>query len=203
MGDVLSLLNRSIITLVAFRGIEMENITRGPGWRFLNIGRRLERCAHLTQLLRGLLVSYSPDYSSLLEMLLEVADSSMTYRSRYFTTLQLEPVLDLLMADENNPRSLAFQLADLDEHFNHLPRLKSRALDREQRVVGESLDRIRRSDIYALCEADAGHFRPRLAELLGAVATMLPSVSNAITHGYFSLAQTSQQLATMQPGSAS
>jgi uncharacterized alpha-E superfamily protein len=90
---------------VAFRGIEMENITRGPGWRFLNIGRRLERSAHLTQLLRGLLVSYSPDCSPLLEMLLEVADSSMTYRSRYFTTLQPEPVLDLLMADENNPRS--------------------------------------------------------------------------------------------------
>ena len=54
-------------------------------------------------------------------MLLEVADSSMTYRSRYFTTLQPEPVLDLLMADENNPRSLAFQLADLGEHFDRLP----------------------------------------------------------------------------------
>jgi len=203
LGDMLSPLNRSIITLVAFRGIEMENITRGPGWRFLNIGRRLERSAHLTQLLRGLLVSYSPDCSPLLEMLLEVADSSMTYRSRYFTTLQPEPVLDLLMADENNPRSLAFQLADLGEHFNHLPRLKSQALDREEKIIRESLNRIRESDIYALCQADADHFRPRLAELLCAVATMLPSVSNAITHGYFRLAQTSQQLASIQVGPTS
>jgi uncharacterized alpha-E superfamily protein len=112
-------------------------------------------------------------------------------------------VLDLLMADENNPRSLAFQLADLGEHFNHLPRQKSQALDREEKIIRESLDRIRQSDIYALCQADADHFRPRLAELLGAVATMLPSVSNAITHGYFSLAQTSQQLASMQAGPTS
>jgi uncharacterized circularly permuted ATP-grasp superfamily protein/uncharacterized alpha-E superfamily protein len=204
MGDVLSLLNRNIITLVAFRGIEMENITRGPGWRFLNIGRRLERSAHLTQLLRGLLVSYSPDRVPLLEMLLEVADSSMTYRSRYFTTLQPEPVLDLLMADENNPRSLAFQLADLGEHFERLPRLKSQAtLDREQQIIAESLNRIRQADIHALCQADANHFRPQLSELLGAVATILPNVSNAITHGYFSLAQTSQQLASLQLGHTS
>jgi hypothetical protein len=65
------------------------------------------------------------------------------------------------------------------------------------------LNRIRQSDIYALCQADADHFRPRLAELLGAVATMLPSVSNAITHSYFSLAQTSQQLASIQAGPTS
>ena len=200
MGDILSLLNRSIITLVAFRGIEMENITRGPGWRFLNIGRRLERSAHLTQLLRGMLVSYSPDRVPLLEMLLEVADSSMTYRSRYFTTLQPEPVLDLLMADENNPRSLAFQLADLGEHFDRLPRLKPKAaLDREQRTLAELLERIRRADVHALCQVDDAHSRPRLEELLTAVANILPGVSNAITHGYFSLAQMSQQLASLQP----
>ena len=48
-----------------------------------------------------------------LEMLLEVADSSMAYRSRYFTILQPAPVLDLLMNEEANPRSLAFQMKDL------------------------------------------------------------------------------------------
>src|SRR5262245_35666878 len=198
MGDLLSMLNRSIITLVAFRGIEMENITRGPGWRFLNIGRRLERCGHLTQLLRGLLVPYKPDNPSILEMLLDVADSSMTYRSRYFTTLQPEPVLDLLMSDENNPRSLAFQLADLGEHFKRLPRLKSQAaLDQEQETVARSLNRIRRADIQELCEANADRSRPHLAELLDSIAAMLPEVSNAITHGYFSLAQVSRQLASL------
>jgi len=203
-GDVRSLLNAIITTLAAFRGIEMENITRGPGWRFLNIGRRLERSAHLTQLLRSLLVSYSPDRTPLLEMLLEVADSWMTYRSRYFTTLQPAAVLDLLMADESNPRSLAFQLADLGEQFVCLPQLKPQAaLDREQQLVAEALSRIRQADINALCLAEADHFRPALAKLLDAIASMLPMVSNAIAHGYFSLAQTSRQLASLQSGPTS
>jgi uncharacterized alpha-E superfamily protein len=56
-------------------------------------------------------------------MLLEVCDSSMTYRSRYFTVLQSAPVLDLLMDDLRNPRSLAFQIADLSEHCEGLSRM--------------------------------------------------------------------------------
>ena len=53
---------------------------------------------------------FRPQVWSTLEMLLEVADSSITYRSRYFTAMQAALVLDLLMNDEANPRSLAFQL---------------------------------------------------------------------------------------------
>ena len=45
----------------------------------------------------------------------------MTYRSRYFTVLQAAPVLDLLMNDETNPRSLAFQISDLSRAL-HVPR---------------------------------------------------------------------------------
>lgn len=203
LGDALSFLNRTIITLAAFRGIEMENITRGYGWRFLNIGRRLERSGHFIQLFRGLLVWYAPGSERLLEMLLEVADSSMTYRSRYFTTLQPAPVLDLLMTDESNPRSLAFQLADLSEHLAHLPLLKSRAgVTREQQMIAESLARLRQAHIHTLCQPDDRHFRPQLAALLDSVAAMLPALSNAITHDYFTHAETTQQLASLETGAA-
>ena len=58
----------------------------------------------------------------LLEYLLEVADSSMTYRSRYFTTLQPLAVLDVLMMDETNPRSLNFQVSHLVDLYRKLPR---------------------------------------------------------------------------------
>jgi hypothetical protein len=94
---------------------------------------------------------------------------------------------------------LAFQLADLGEHFERLPRLKSpAALDREQQTLAGFLERIRQADIHVLCQVDGTHSRPRLEELLAAVANILPAVSNAITHGYFSLAQMSQQLASLQ-----
>src|ERR1700691_843193 len=115
-GEALVVLNRCIGILAALRGIEMENITRGPGWHFLGLGRRIERSIQLVDLFRAIIVPLSPRTWPTLEMLLEVADSSMTYRSRYFTELQAAPVLDLLMNDDANPRSLAFQIHDLLEH---------------------------------------------------------------------------------------
>ena len=58
----------------------------------------------------------------MLEPLLEVADSSMTYRRRYFAEAQLPPVLDLVLADATNPRALAFQLAPWPRCVAQLPR---------------------------------------------------------------------------------
>jgi transglutaminase-like putative cysteine protease len=95
-ADALAVLNSCILALAAFRGIEAGNITRGPGWHFLNIGRRIERSLQLIELLRAIIVPVDPENWPSLEMLLEVADSSITYRSRYFTVLQAAPVLDLL-----------------------------------------------------------------------------------------------------------
>ena len=43
LGDVLSALNRLVLDLSAFAGMGTESMTRGPGWRFLDMGRRLER----------------------------------------------------------------------------------------------------------------------------------------------------------------
>src|SRR5581483_9660109 len=87
-GDALAVLNRSIGTLSSLRGIELENITRGPGWHFLVIGQHIERSIQMVKLFRATIVPLTPDTWPMLEMLLEVGDSSMTYRSRYFTVLQ-------------------------------------------------------------------------------------------------------------------
>jgi hypothetical protein len=46
-------LNRMITDLAAFSGMEMENMTRGHGWRFLDVGRRLERAMNATSLVAG------------------------------------------------------------------------------------------------------------------------------------------------------
>jgi hypothetical protein len=78
-NDVLAHCNRMITDLAAFAGMEMENMTRGHGWRFLDMGRRLERSLNLTRLLR-IAVMVQPSEDAILEPLLEVADSTMTYR---------------------------------------------------------------------------------------------------------------------------
>src|SRR5262249_40274411 len=92
--------------LSAVSGMERENITRGPGWLFMSVGRRLERAIYLSRQLREISKPMSEEEWPFLEYLLETADSSMTYRSRYYTTLQPVAVLDVLMTDETNPRSL-------------------------------------------------------------------------------------------------
>ena len=117
----MSLLDGAIVTLSAFSGLLMENTTRGAGWRFLDIGRRLERSLQLAGLLRSGLADSADDIEPYLRILLHIADSSITYRTRYLTVLRTDLVLDLLITDETNPRSLAFQLATLQDHVVKLP----------------------------------------------------------------------------------
>ena len=102
--------------------MERENINRGLGWVFMTTGRRLERAIYLTRQLSEITAPLAEQDWSLLECLLEVADSSMTYRTRYYTTLQPLAVMDVLMADETNPRSLDFQLSHLADLYQKLPR---------------------------------------------------------------------------------
>ncbi len=106
-------------------------MTRSHAWRFLDVGRRLERAIGLVRLVRHTLVEATPSPAdrpaALLEALLEVCDSGITYRRRYLATLQVAPVLDLLLTDDGNPRSLLFQLEALSEHWQALgvPELSS------------------------------------------------------------------------------
>ena len=119
--DALRLLNRLIQYLAAFNGMVMENMTRGFGWRFLDMGRRLERLRAMIQLIQQLAVRGEPENDGGLELLLELADSTMTYRGRYQAAPQLPAVLDLLLCDETNPRSAVFQILTLSEHMASLP----------------------------------------------------------------------------------
>ena len=95
-----------------------------------------ERAMNLVAIVRTFIPEVPNDEAGILDALLEVADSSMTYRSRYFTAPQLPGVLDLLLKDKTNPRSVAFQLAALHDHVEKLPRdpscpLPSREQSRE------------------------------------------------------------------------
>lgn len=187
-GDALAVLNRCIRTLSSLRGMELENITRGPGWHFLSVGRRIERAIQLAELFRAIIVPLQPETWPMLEMLLEVCDSSMTYRSRYFTTMQAAPVLDLLMNDESNPRSLAFQIRDLDEHCAFLARTLGGAdwPAAKQRRVEEAAAVLLDADVQTLCQPGPDGTRAYLDELLAALETALPALSDAITNTWFS-----------------
>ena len=174
----------------------MESVTRGQGWRFLDIGRKLERCLHTAGLLTSALDTVVEHEGQLLEALLEIADSVMTYRRRYQGKLQVAPVIDLLLADETNPRSLAFQLAALAEDVEHLPRDTNKpGRSAEQRVVLSSLTALRLADIAELSQADEQGHRPELKALLVQITACLNALSQAVTQTYFGHLETSRNLA--------
>jgi uncharacterized circularly permuted ATP-grasp superfamily protein/uncharacterized alpha-E superfamily protein len=200
LSDALTMLNQMIVDLSAFSGLGMESMTRGPGWRFLDMGRRIERAQHTISLLRSTLVEDGHDESQMLEALLEIADSSMTYRNRYLTTLRLAPVLDLLMTDETNPRSVGFQLVALAEHVANLPRDQGEPLlTTEQRTMLGVLTSLRLADITQLSELDRDGTRRSLERLLGRLAQQLRGLSDGITHQYLVHAGPSRQLAEIRP----
>src|SRR4029077_3230307 len=94
-GEPVTILHEVILRLAAFEGLAMENMTRAQGWRFLDMGHRIERSVYLCDLLGFALSSSEADNPSLLEALLEIADCSLTYRSRYNLLPNIAEVYDL------------------------------------------------------------------------------------------------------------
>jgi uncharacterized circularly permuted ATP-grasp superfamily protein/uncharacterized alpha-E superfamily protein len=187
LTEALGQLDETVLRLAAFSGLATDSVTRGDGWRFLDLGRKLERALHTVSLLRQTLVLAGPIETPLLEALLEIADSSMTYRRRYQENVQAPAVTDLLLADEGNPRAVAFQLAAIAEHVERLPR-EGEGLPRpaEHRLVTATLTAVRLADVNRLAAADERRFRPGLDKLLGEVGRALPAVSDAIIRTYLS-----------------
>ncbi|MES1171849.1 MAG: circularly permuted type 2 ATP-grasp protein [Bacteroidota bacterium] len=191
-------LDRLLMTLAALSGLAMDGMTRGEGWRFLDMGRRLERATNVVTLLKETLTvpTASDREGPLLEAVLEVADSSITYRRRYLASLQAAPVVDLLLMDETSPRSVAFQLVALGDHLPKLPREPGRAgRNIEDRLVLASLSRVRLADVEAICVAQADGTRPGLAALLDELGRELPALSEALSGSYLNHATVSRQLA--------
>lgn len=105
--------------LAGFSGLVHENMYRFAGWRFLEIGRRLERGIQIAGITAWLTRKDAPDGA--LEMLLEVGDSAMTHRRRYAVSAGINSYVDLLVLDPLNPRSVLFQLHELLEQIEKLP----------------------------------------------------------------------------------
>lgn len=196
LSDLLSLVNQVLLELSALSGLVMESMTRTQGWRFLDIGRRMERAMHTIALVLNAMPAMRDDNPAMLEAVLDVSDSSMTYRSRYLANLQLTPVLDLLLTDESNPRSLAFQLVALNDHVNQLPRDTTQPLHGpEQRITMNALSSIRSVDLEMLTGLKRSSERTSLERMLARLADQLPKLSELISHRYLIHAGTPRQLA--------
>jgi uncharacterized alpha-E superfamily protein len=198
-AEALERLDELFVRLAALDGLVIEGMTRGEGWRFLDMGRRLERATQLVDLLGATLTERIDPEASLLEALLEFGDSLMTYRRRYQTRIQAHAVLDLLLADESNPRALVYQLRGLEAHVRALPR-ESEGVgpSPEERIVLEALTSVRLASVEHLARFDESGRRMLLAGLLADLEDALPMFSEVISQSYLSHAQMPRQLSRLE-----
>ncbi|MGY4532854.1 putative circularly permuted ATP-grasp superfamily protein/putative alpha-E superfamily protein [Pseudomonas sp. TE3786] len=176
-GELLDFLNRLVMSLAALSGFALDDMTRDEGWRFLMVGRQIERLQFLASSLAEFLHGVAVFDQVGLEWLLELGNSSITYRSRYMAVPQLIPVLDLLLLDEQNPHAVLFQL-----------RLAVRSLSRlnedfaAPREVGLSLlvERLAAFDLGSLENQLFGV--TSLRAVLDGLVVLLKQVSEAAGH---------------------
>jgi uncharacterized circularly permuted ATP-grasp superfamily protein/uncharacterized alpha-E superfamily protein len=191
IAGALELLNKLAAGLLAFGGVVAESMTRGQAWSFLDLGQRLERAVSTARLLRSVLVDVWPEENALLDSVLEIADSSLTYRRRYLTRLEAAAVVDLLLADDTNPRSVAFQVQGIEEHLAKLPRESHDPKRNRDRQIALKLGTMLKvADIPSICQV-LGNRRPALDTILTDTFADLASISQIVSQTYFSHAEAS------------
>ena len=192
ISESLDLIDTGLGVVAAFNGLSHENMTRNFGWSFLDMGRRVSRAWNVSQLLLTALARprTGEDDSASLLFALELSDSFITYRSRYRLNPVFPLVLDLLIVDETNPRSLAYQLAALSNQIDTLPQAgKGHERTEVQRIAIAMLHDVRMSDVAALADVQRDGQRPALAGLLRSGIDRIPQLSDALTRRYFSVVE--------------
>ena len=159
--------------LSAIAGMSAEHMGRTASWRFLDLGRRIERAVTVCRHLRAF---GSADASAdELSILLELADSAIGYRQRYSTGVAVLPVRDLVALDASNPRSLAFQVEAIVAHLNALPRLSDDGMSEVQQVQASALAAVLVTQTAATLEA----------EVVQAIEHRLLALSEAVARRFF------------------
>ncbi len=184
-GDAVGVLSQTLLGLAAFHGLARENMTRAQAWRFLDMGLRLERAVYLCTLLDATLRSPEAENPSVLEAVLEVVDSSITFRSRYTLLATVPAVFDLVLLDDKNPRSVLFQINQLAKHFEKLPPEREDAPGSGRNVLRQCVARLNQTDARELAGPPAAWPGSTLSVTIKATLRDLPRISDAIAASYF------------------
>jgi uncharacterized circularly permuted ATP-grasp superfamily protein/uncharacterized alpha-E superfamily protein len=172
-ADALQEVEAALRILAALAGLAQENMNRAAGWRFMDMGRRIERGINTCRFTRAL--AHDDATTDDLDLLLDLADSQITYRARYLVGLALTPVRDMVVLDPFNTRSVAFQVSVLKEHLGALPALVEDGMM-------EAHTRILRGLATDVETATAAEVDP---DLTMRFQGSLMSLSNAVSDRYF------------------
>ncbi len=156
--------------IAALSGLAQENMTQLAGWRFLELGRRIERALLTCRLIRAFAEAGAPEGG--LDVLLEFADSQISYRQRYVMIAAQAPVVDLVMLDPNNPRSVLFQLDRIETHLNALPKQNaSGRLSPVQQIAAAIATRLRTANAATIDDSLIVEIEQSLMKLSDAISS--------------------------------
>ena len=172
-ADALQQVETALRILAALAGLAQENMNRAAGWRFMDMGRRIERGINTCRFTRTL--AHDEATPDDLDLLLDLADSQITYRARYLVGLALTPVRDMVVLDPYNTRSVAFQVAALQGHLEALPALVEDGMMEPHTRTLRGLA----TEIETAVAAEVG------AELMVRFRNALMDLSNAVSDRYF------------------
>jgi uncharacterized circularly permuted ATP-grasp superfamily protein/uncharacterized alpha-E superfamily protein len=177
-SEVMTILDDAAAALMTLAGFALDGMTRDLGWRFMSLGRRLERLQFQSVALQRALAM---DENGNLDWLLDLSDSIITYRVRYRAQPEWLPVLDLLMRDETNPRSILFQIHGILGTLNKIAQTHG--------ACGEHLLAPLKEELVALRpHADLNHGNARLSDLLHRIQLASAALSEQISVQFFSYA---------------
>lgn len=199
-GEAREMLEGNLTLLAAFYGLNNETMPHHQGWLFLDIGRHLERVQNTLELLKLAFVTARRSGLPLWEVVMTSTDNLAAYRRRYRSELHPRAILDLLLFDEDNPRSVGYQVTRLQSQIARLPHPDITPYrSSEERLILQAVSTLRLADIESL--AALGRERQadgELARLLDALSEPLSALSEALIHTHFSHAEVPRQLLEMQ-----
>jgi uncharacterized circularly permuted ATP-grasp superfamily protein/uncharacterized alpha-E superfamily protein len=189
---------RMLTDVLALHGVT-GNMVRDEGWHLMEIGRAIERGLQLCHLIgptlsvrRGLDVD-----RDIHNAVLQAAESAITHRRRHRGVVRGASVLDLLLLDETNPRSLLFNLRAIDAALATLP--GSSGSTRPERLVDDLLEELDRLDVAALMAIE-GENRPNFVRFAQATAQHLMRLSDAVAEVHFATGPSPRSLAFSTAG---
>ena len=196
-------LNQIVVSLAAFNGLTSDRLMRDQAWRFLDMGRRIERSLLLASLTRSTVALHTDAAveALLLDAVLSTGESILTYRQRYRSYLEVRTVLELMLLDANNPRGLIHQLLRLQEALSGLPADPAAAaggseLCERDRLALEAVTQLRLVSLDRLVQSGPGSvLRHDLDQTMARVTHLLTRLSEVIAAQYFAHLRESRQLA--------
>ncbi|TVR07864.1 MAG: hypothetical protein EA401_14545 [Planctomycetota bacterium] len=178
--SALNICDTVIDRCAALAGAFSENTVRGHTWAFLDLGRRIERARNTILILQATAPPLAT--SAHLEAALDIADCLLTYRARYRGRLFPAAVIDLLLCDESNPRSLHYQVQAARAHLASLPKKEQQIGPHPAESTIIALDaNLSICDLPQLCSQQGEELYPFLQDIY----QQLGLASDQIAHTWF------------------